>query len=75
MDGSARMSMPDEDLTPQRPLDPDERDIEAPDADAQEQATPADPADGQPEPRVGYEVDEFDALEQARVVEAEDDYR
>ena len=34
-----------EDQEPTPELDPDERDPEAPDADAQEQATPANPAD------------------------------
>jgi hypothetical protein len=59
-------------------LDPDEKDIEAPDADAQEQRTPADPAEAaqrQPlQPTRSMEVNEADALEQARVVDLDDDY-
>jgi hypothetical protein len=55
----------------------DERDIEAPDADAFEQAIPADPqaaAEEQP-PEVSRdpEVNDWDALEQARVVELDED--
>jgi hypothetical protein len=60
-----------------RRLDPDQRDIEAPTADAAEQATAANPADevsSQLRPRV-FEVSEYDALEQERVVELDDDYR
>jgi hypothetical protein len=77
------MTMPDEalaaveeDLTPDDHLDADERDIEAPEADAVEQATPADPAavTRVDVPR-GLEVNEYDAWEQSRVVELDDDYR
>jgi hypothetical protein len=58
-------------------LDPDERDFEAPDADAWEQATPADPADdpADTEPSRDVEVNDWDALEQARVVDIDDEYR
>jgi hypothetical protein len=56
-------------------IDPAERDPEAPDADAVEQATPANPADEPEEVRRGLEVDEWDALEQARVVDLDEDYR
>jgi len=56
-------------------LDPDERDIEAPAADAVEQATPADPAEEELEPTQRLEVSDWDALEQARVVDLDDDYR
>jgi hypothetical protein len=59
-------------------LDPDEKDIEAPDADALEQRTPADPTEAaqhQPlQPTRSLEVNEADALEQARVVDLDDDY-
>ena len=57
-------------------LDPGERDMEAPDADALEQRTPADPLEAvdQPQPTRSDEVNEADALEQARVVELDDDY-
>lgn len=66
-----------EDLAPSEHLDPDERDIEAPEADAVEQATPAAPNE-RTEPVVfnpDLEVNEYDALEQAHVVELDDDYR
>jgi hypothetical protein len=56
-------------------LEPDERDIEAPDADAVEQATLADPALEEPEPTQRLEVSDWDAVEQARVVDLDDDYR
>jgi hypothetical protein len=59
-------------------LDPDDKDIEAPDADAQEQRTPADPTEAaqqQPlQPTRRLEVNDWDALEQAKVVDLEDDY-
>jgi len=56
-------------------LDPDERDIEAPDADALEQRIPADPAEEQPpQPSRRLEVNDWDALEQAQVVELDEDY-
>jgi len=59
-------------------LDPAERDIEAPDADALEQQIPADPqeaAEVQPPQRSdSLEVSEWDALEQAQVVDLDDDY-
>jgi hypothetical protein len=65
-----------EDLTPEDHLDADLRDIEAPEADAVEQATPANPAAAAREDvQRGLEVDEYDAWEQAQVVELDDDYR
>jgi hypothetical protein len=77
------MTMPDEDVTPDAHLDPDERDLEAPDADAAEQAIPADPTSaeaGTPTQvhrglDVEREVNEWDAVEQARVVPLDDDDR
>jgi hypothetical protein len=66
------MAEPDEEFVAQ---DPDERDIEAPDEDAVEQATPANPADAPVEIHRGLEVGEWDAVEQARVVDLDDDYR
>ncbi|GAA4677051.1 hypothetical protein [Phytohabitans rumicis] len=69
------MTEPDEDFAPDDHLAPDERDIEAPAADAMEQATLVDPADGQLDVHRGLEVDEWDALEQARVVDLDDEYR
>lgn len=70
------MAQPDEDFAPSDHLAPEERDLEAPPADAFEQALSADPADGEPEPSWGLEVDDWDAMEQARIVAGdEDDYR
>ena len=71
--------MTDPDIADQdTPLDPDDTDIEAPDADAQEQRTPADPTEAarqQPlRPTRRLEVNDWDALEQAKVVDLEDDY-
>jgi len=65
----------EEDLTPTDHLNADERDIEAPEADAVEQATVADPAQAPVDVRPGAEVSEYDALEQARVVDLDDEYR
>ena len=51
-------------------LDPDERDAEAPDADVWERATTA-----HIEPTRALEVNDWDALEQARVInDPDDDY-
>ncbi|WP_213454781.1 hypothetical protein [Rhizomonospora bruguierae] len=69
------MAQPEEDVILTDHLSPDERDPEAPAADAVEQATVADPADGTEEVHRGLEVDDWDAVEQARVVSFEDDYR
>jgi hypothetical protein len=70
------MAEPEEQfIDPGARLAPDERDPEAPAADAVEQATPANPADERVEVHRGLEVDEWDAVEQARVVELDDDYR
>jgi hypothetical protein len=55
---------------------PDERDPEAPEADALEQATPVRPDDdGDDQVRIGPEVPEADAVEQARAVGTDDEYR
>jgi len=69
------MSVPDEDLAPGHHLTPEERNPEAPETDAVEQATPANPADEPSEVHRGLEVDEYDAVEQSRVVDFDDDYR
>lgn len=71
------MGQPDEDFAPGDHLIPDERDPEASPADAVEQATVADPnTEDQPAVQRGLEVDEWDALEQARMVgPQDDDYR
>jgi hypothetical protein len=73
------MTEPDDqeadEFVPEDSLDPEERDPEAPTADAAEQATPADPADAEEEEelRRGLEVDEYDALEQSRVVDHDEE--
>jgi hypothetical protein len=68
-----------EDLQARERLSPDERDIEAPTADAVEQATPADPSQdpdqGRGGPEIKADVNEYDALEQARTVELDDEFR
>ncbi|HEX5740680.1 MAG TPA: hypothetical protein VFY17_03885 [Pilimelia sp.] len=63
-----------EDLTLPDHLAADERDIEAPDNDAFEQARAANPADEPDEPRLGLEVSDWDAAEQAQIVDLDDDY-
>lgn len=68
------MTRPDEYLAPRNHLAPEERDIEAPSADAVEQAVPANPADESAEVHRGLEVGEWDAVEQAVVVDFDDDY-
>jgi hypothetical protein len=60
------MAQPDEDLAPGDHLDPDERDPEAPEADAVEQATVVGPGDDS-----ARDLDPDDA----RVVDFDDDYR
>lgn len=70
------MTQPGEDLHQDDPPDAASHDLETPDADAQEQAIPANPFEEPvPERGVGLEVNEADALEQARVVELDEDYR
>lgn len=70
------MTQPDEDLlTIEDRLDPEVRDIEAPAEDVVEQATPVDPTEAQIEPRLPFEADEADVLEQAQIVVLDDDYR
>jgi hypothetical protein len=69
------MSVSDEDRTPGHHLAPEERDPEAPEIDAVEQATPADPAEEPVEVHRGLEVGEYDAVEQARIVELDEEYR
>lgn len=66
------MSQPEEDFTD---LDPGEPGLETPADDFVEQATPADPTEiGSTEVHRGPEVDEYDALEQSRVVPLDEDY-
>jgi hypothetical protein len=68
------MTRPDEDLALGDHLAPDERDPEAPDSDAVEQATPANPVDQPVEVHRGLEVNEWDAVEQGVVVDLDDEY-
>lgn len=70
------MAQPDEEFAPGDHLTPDERDPEAPPADAVEQAMVAGPVDGDIELHRGLEVADWDAVEQSRIVAVdEDDYR
>lgn len=62
-----------EDFAPEAHLDPDERDLEAPPEDAVEQATPVEPVQERIGVHRSFEVDEWDAIEQARVVAIDDD--
>jgi hypothetical protein len=71
----AAMGQPEEDFAPGDHLIPEERDPEAPADDALEQATVADPARDEPEVHRGFEVTDWDAVEQARVVDVDEDYR
>jgi hypothetical protein len=49
-------------------------DIEAPEADAAEQSATLRP-ERDTRPTIGPEVDEYDAVEQSRVVDYDDEYR
>lgn len=71
-DGGLADLAPDDD----RPGDPDSgsRDPEAPAADAAEQSVSANPVEQPTELRRSLEVGEWDALEQAIVVDLDDDY-
>jgi hypothetical protein len=51
------------------------RDAEAPEADAYEQAVPADPARLPADLRLAYDANEADAFEQSQVVDVDEDYR
>lgn len=69
------MTRPDDDHAGEQPT-PAERDPEAPEADAAEQATPVRPEDAPQEVRRGWEVGEWDAVEQSVIIDLdEDDYR
>ena len=72
------MTQPGEDLheLDQPRLDAVDRDLEAPEADAYEQALPADPAELPIDARLPFEASEADAYEQSLIVEGpDDDYR
>lgn len=71
----AAMGQPEEDFAPSDHLAPEDRDPEANAVDAVEQAIIADPAEDEAEVHRGLEVADWDAMEQARVVGPEDDYR
>lgn len=73
------MTRPEDELAAHHPpleaADPDSGDRAAPEADAAEQSVSANPVEQDPsEVRRGPEVGEWDALEQAIVVDLEDDY-
>jgi hypothetical protein len=72
------MTMPDDELIRSDHIDPDDRDLETPAADAVEQATPANPIEASaPEHREwdAGGADEYDAWEQSVVVDLDEDYR
>jgi hypothetical protein len=60
-----------------QPGELEELDVEAPEADAAEQHTEAEPSDEEDDrtPSIGIETPEWDALEQARTVRLEEDYQ
>jgi hypothetical protein len=70
------MTRPDEDAGPddRHYPDPDQRDPEAPVADAAEQSVSVRPAEEPVPVRRGLEVGEWDAVEQSIVVDLDDDY-
>jgi hypothetical protein len=71
------MGRPDDDeFIPDASPSPGERNLETPERDAAEQAIPIDPSIDEPVVQRGLEVDDWDSLEQARIVGVdEDDYR
>lgn len=69
------MTAPDDEFTTlDEHLEPVVRDLEAPVDDAAEQSIPANPSDVPVLPRTSFEADEYDAIEQSRVVDLDDDY-
>lgn len=66
------MSMPDDRLAADH-LEPDEREPEASPEDVVEQVQPVDPATEEVEVHLANEASEWDAIEQARVVELDDE--
>lgn len=66
------MSMPDDRLATDH-LEPDEREPEASPEDVAEQVQPVDPAAEEVEVHLATEASEWDAIEQARVVELDDE--
>jgi hypothetical protein len=70
------MTQPDEELlTLDDRLDPDVRDLEASPEDAAEQAEPANPQDRPQTPHARpWDASEYDAIEQDRAVDLDDEY-
>jgi hypothetical protein len=64
-----------EDRIPAAHLSAAERDLETPMTDAVEQTILANPAEEDVEVHRGLEVGEYDAIEQARVIDMDEDYR
>jgi hypothetical protein len=56
-------------------VDPTLRALETPPEDALQQAIPVNPADQPDEVHRGLEVGDYDAVEQSRTVDLDDDYR
>lgn len=71
------MTVPDDDQVTHEHLEPDERDPEATPADVAEQSRAANPSEnGEAEVHVGDDASEWDAVEQSRIVQLEEeDYR
>jgi hypothetical protein len=70
------MTRPDEDyLVGDDLFEPAAEDLEAPPDDVYEQTLPVDPAEQPVDVRIPFEVDEADALEQAQIIQADDDDR
>ncbi|HEX6969429.1 MAG TPA: hypothetical protein VF174_11560 [Micromonosporaceae bacterium] len=71
------MGQPEEEFVPREPLSLNERDPEASEPDAFEQAIVVGPTEEEVEVHRGMEVSDWDAIEQAQVVniDDEDDYR
>jgi hypothetical protein len=69
------MTQPGEDLHElDGPRFDNDRDVEAPEADAYDQALPADPAHLPADLRLAPDANEADAYEQSQVVDLDDDY-
>lgn len=70
--GGCIVTTPDDRLATDH-LEPDEREPEASPEDVAEQVQPADPATEEADVHLGDEASEWDAIEQARVVELDDE--
>ena len=70
------MTRPDDDQVPREHLEPNERDPEAAPEDVAEQSRAANPSEnGEPEVHLVDDANEWDTLEQSRIVELEDEDR